>query len=527
MDPNRKSLNMLQFDAYHDGEPAAKISLGGANLLGQEGVPLRGTITADKGRIVCTKQAPAAAALALLWDVGDSGRLLLSTTRLPDRATPYNLNLELARARMMSLIRKREDWGLIDYPSAEDLEARSDEVGLQFIEAVKLNATDPAAASKLADACLADAVALSEQTALFHADIFLNRRRRQNRGKPVFGCEIHLAQSTPAYQQRLIEAAEFINLPTPWKLIEPEEGVQRLDALDTWVEWCAKRKLPLSAGPLLDLDPSFFPERIFIWEHDFEAIRELIYDHIQLLAERYAKRVGTWKVISGAHAFNGFNLSFEQIMELTRMSCSLVKKVAPRAAVVIELALPWGEYTASTPRTIPPMMYVDMCIQSGVRFDAFGVQMFMGAAAEGMYVRDMMQISAKLDEFATFGKPLHITGCSAPSAVETDPADHWEGRVPVAAAGSWRQPWSPTVQADWLEMFYRTALSKPFVSTVCWRDLADYGGHFLPHGGLCNSDMTPKPAHDRLRKLRAAMTRRADRASGADQTADEAAPPAS
>jgi len=365
---------------------------------------------------------------------------------------------------------------------------------------------------------------MSEQTALFHADIFLNRRRRQNRGKPVFGCEINVAQATPAYQQRLLEAAEFVNLPTPWKLIEPDEGVHKLEPFDSWVQWCAEHKLPLSAGPLIDLEPSFFPERIFIWEHDFETLRELVYDHIQMVTERYAKRVGTWKVISGAHAYNSFNLNFEQIMELTRMSCALVKKLAPRASVVIDLALPWGEYTATNPRTIPPMMYVDMCIQSGVRFDAFGVQVFMGAATEGMYVRDMMQISSKLDEFANFGKPIHITGCAVPSSVEADPADHWEGKVPIASAGAWRRPWSPTAQADWLEMFYRMALSKPFVATVCWRDLADYGGHFLGHGGLCNKDMTPKPAHDRLRKFRVALSRRPARPAEEKTAAEDETP---
>ena len=215
----------------------------------------------------------------------------------------------------------------------------------------------------------------------------------------------------------------------------------------------------------------------------------------------------TWKVISGAHAYNSFNLSFEQVLELTRMSCALVRQLAPRSSVVIDLPLPWGDYAASNPRTIPPLVYADMCIQSGIRFDAFGLQIFMGAATEGLYVRDMMQISAKLDDFAGYAKPVHITGFGVPSAVEADPGDHWEGATPPGGAGSWRAAWSPAVQADWLEMFCRLALSKPFVATVCWRDLADVDGHYLPHGGLCQADLAPKPAHDRLRKFRAAMSR--------------------
>ncbi len=498
---------MLLFEVYDQGKPARRFATDAASLLGAEGVPIRGEVTFADGTIRCTRRTAGSVALALPWRAGAAGQLLLATTRLPEAETPYNLNLELARARLAAMIRKFEDWGLIDYPSAESLTEQFAALRKRFVEAVQLDATDRPAAASLADAVLADAIALSEQTAVFHADIFLNRRRRNTRGRPTFGCEINPTQTSAAYQKRLLEAADFLNLPTPWKLVEPQEGQTNLDPLDAWVQWAAKHKLPLSAGPLIDFEPDFLPERTFLWENDFESLREVIYEHIKMLVERYAKRVTTWKVISGAHAYNSFNLSFEQVLELTRMSCSLVRQLAPRSSIVIDLPLPWGEYAASNPRTIPPLVYADMCIQSGIRFDAFGVQVFMGAATEGLYVRDLMQISAKLDDFAPYAKPLHITGFGAPSATGADPADHWEGAAPPANAGTWRTAWSPAVQADWLEMFCRLALSKPFVATVCWRDLADVDGHYLPHGGLCAADLSPKPAHDRLRKFRAVMSR--------------------
>ena len=34
-------------------------------------------------------------------------------------AVPYILNVELARAQLMRIAQKREDWGLFDYPGAE------------------------------------------------------------------------------------------------------------------------------------------------------------------------------------------------------------------------------------------------------------------------------------------------------------------------------------------------------------------------------------------------------------------------
>ena len=149
-----------------------------------------------------------------------------------------------------------------------------------------------------------------------------------------------------------------------------------------------------------------------------------------------------------------------------------------------------------------------MCVQSGVKFDAFGVKFMMGAPSEGLYVRDFMQISSILDEFTPQGKALHITACQVPSDIQPDTDDHWGGQLSTAEAGQWRQPWSQAVQAKWVELFFNLALSRPFVESVCWRDLADGPGHYLPHGGLCHADLKVKPAFETLRKFRAVMAPR-------------------
>jgi hypothetical protein len=70
------------------------------------------------------------------------------------------------------------------------------------------------------------------------------------------------------------------------------------------------------------------------------------------------------------------------------------------------------------------------------------------------------------------------------------------------AGGQWHQTWSEALQAEWLRQFYRIALSKPFVESVTWRDLADVPGHYLPFGGLLRGDLSPKPAYEALLELR-------------------------
>ena len=495
---------MLRFEVYRDGVSAEHIDLAGAYVFGQDGIPVRADLAAGSGQISCMKRTLGACGLALMWDVGQPGRILLPTTHLPDRKGPYNLNLELLRAQVMHLMRKSEDWGLFDYDDAAGLNGELESIRRRFVDA--LTCAGAAEAAAIADTALAQAVILGEKMALFHADIFLDRRRQTSAVRRVgFGCVVDLLSTTPRYRQRLREIADFVTIPTNWKKLAPKERTYRWEHIDDWVNWAVGLGRPIHAGPLVSFDPADVPEWLYIWEHDYEALREMIYEHLQRIVQRYEKKVRVWKVVSGLHAHNNFNLTFEQIMELTRMSCSLVKRLAPHATVLIDMVLPWGEYYARNQRTIPPLLYADMAVQSGIKFDAFGVQIYQGVPADGMYVRDLLQLSSLLDEFVGLGVPLHVTGAQAPSDVSADAWDAWAGKAPVAQAGRWHQDWNPRLQAEWLQALCRTAISKPFVETICWRDLADYEGHYLPHGGLCRNDMQPKLAFKELRNFKASL----------------------
>jgi len=506
---------MLRFEVYRDGAPAEHVDLSGAYVFGQDAIPVRADLAASKGHIRCLKRTPGACGLALLWDAGAAGRLMLPTARLPERKKPYNLNVELARARVMQLIEKREDWGLFDYPEADDLNDEFERARARFVESLKRD--DPVEAAAVADDALARAITLGERMALFHADIFLRRRQQIAAAARVrFGCVVDLFSSTQRYRKRLADIFDLTSIPTSWKRLAPKEKTYRWEHIDDWVNWATGNDRVIHAGPLVSFDPADVPEWLYIWEHDYEALREVVYEHLHQVVKRYERKVRAWRVVSGLHAHNSFNLSFEQIMELTRMSCSVVKKLAPQASVVIDLVLPWGEYYARNQRTIPPMLYADMAVQSGIKFDAFGLQLYMGAPVDGLYVRDLMQVSDLLDEFVGLGKPLHVTGVQVPSDISADAWDAWGGKFAAGDAGHWHVVWSPRLQAEWLQAFCRVAISKPFVESICWRDLADYEGHYLPHGGLCRNDMQMKTAFRELRNFRSAM------ASGAK--APEAAP---
>jgi len=494
---------MLRFDVYHDGKPADEIDLAGAYVFGQDAIPVRADLAASGPRITCMKRATGVCGLALLWDARDAGRYLLGTTRLPDRRESYILNVELARAQVLRLFQKREDWGLFDYAGAGELNEEFDRVRCTFVKC--LNAGDPAEAASIADDTLTAAITLGERMSLFHADIFLNRRKTVVAARTKLGCAVDLLSLEERYQHRLGEVFDFISLPLPWKHTEPREREHQYAQIDAWINWAARARKPLCAGPLVSFDPTHVPEWLYIWENDYEALRDLIYEHIQQVVKRYSGKVSVWNVVSGIHAHNSFGLSFEQLMELTRMSCLLVKKLSPQSKVMIELVQPWGEYYSRNQRTIPPLLYADMAVQSGIKFDTFGVQICMGVPVDGLFVRDVLQISSLLDEFVAFGKTVHVTACQVPSDISPDAWDAWGGKNLADKGGSWHGQWSPRLQAEWLQAFCRLSISKPFVESVCWRDLADYEGHVIPHGGLCRNDMEPKLAYKELRNFKATI----------------------
>jgi len=101
----------VKFQVFKDRKVVDKFSLCGAYLFGTDGIAIRqAQITFKKGFIECKKPHLETAGLSLLWPVDGFGQVLLSTTCLPERNRPYNLNVEIARSKLMQIINRREDW---------------------------------------------------------------------------------------------------------------------------------------------------------------------------------------------------------------------------------------------------------------------------------------------------------------------------------------------------------------------------------------------------------------------------------
>jgi hypothetical protein len=185
-----------------------------------------------------------------------------------------------------------------------------------------------------------------------------------------------------------------------------------------------------------------------------------------------------------------------------------VRKHAANPRCTIEIAHPFGEPPSSAAApdgmtgaqlAVDPRFLAEMLMHAGVQVDAFALRLQFGALGVGRSTRDLAQVAAVLDDFASLDRPLHVSAIGVPSsplAKDDDPRD----------PGHWKSPWSPDQQGAWLVPALAIALSKPAVASVCWQDLYDSpAGADMPAGGLISAKGQAKPALARIQTLAAEL----------------------
>lgn len=479
------------------------------------------------------------------------GTLVLQTCLLPNRASPYLLTLELARRRIMMFLTKLEEWSLFELPATDPVIERFEVARRLFTAALVAQRSSGALseqAERLAARALVLAIDAGERLAheaarrelpdrisgATYASAIEHYERLQQepvppaapillpgtngvvlQARPMVGCTISPGVFSEALGRVVEAACDFVCVPLRWKDMEPEEGSYAFAGTDRWIEWAVRTaKIPVVAGPIIDFRPACVPDWLYIWENDYETLRELVAEHVKQVVTRYRRTVRRWTVASGLHVNRNFPLGFEQMMDLTRICVGLVRKLHPQSSVVLELTEPWGSYYATNRQSLPPQLYAEMVLQAGIPIDAFGLRVQMGSAGSGQGTRDMMAFSSLLDRYAALEKPIILTGLGAPSApppaaelstldgdtVDIEPEDVGN------PGGCWHRPWSEEVQTDWLGEAMAIALAKPFIHSICWQELYDTATPAeMPSGGVITQAGAAKSSVIRLAEIRRAL----------------------
>lgn len=485
---------IVKFEIYNEGKPAEKFSLEGAYLFGVDGVPLKGhsKIVFNKGGLDVSKSSNDSAGISVMWTVKGFGRIMLPTTRLPDRKQPYNLNVELARAKLMEITIKREDWSFLDESSEKIKEVKN-----LFVQALE-KIDNPPVAAVMADECLKKTIMISEVLAAKNAEIYLKAKLRSSGyGKHCMGCVMDPDRAEDKkYIEKLTDNFGFISIPVSWRDVEGQNGEFDHSKVDKCFNAIKGKKVAISVGPLLNFDKQNIPNWLIKEDHPFEKIRESAYNYVNEMVSRYGSRVHAWRVISGLNAENYFGFNFEQILEMTRAGIMSARAVDTKSIKIVEIIHPWGEYYSSVADTVPPLVYIDMLMQVGANPDAIGVSMCFGKNKMCMRVRDMMQISAMLDRLVPIGKPIHLANIEVPGDMEKN-----GNGSELSNGGIWRNKWKDSVQAKWIEHFYKIALGKPFINTITYSQFADDPSSRLTKSGLVTKDLKDKEAILSLKKI--------------------------
>lgn len=503
-----------------------------AHMFGADDVPIQADVKAVNGTgvsiIRCEKRTAESAGLSVQMAVEPAGpsrpigTITLQTCLLPDRDKPYLLSLELARHRLMLVLNKLEDWALFDLPPTDPGPAMFERARKAFTDALVAHAqteragagggggageggtpytanADLQARHALALAIEAgELVAMAQARAQFSkrmsgelaaaaariaapANAITDHEAAESRSAllgtvgvilptpPQVGVAVSPEMFGPPLQKAAALCADFICAPMRWVDMEPTEGKYLFGKTDRWIEWAVRQaRLPIVGGPIIDFRRGCVPEWLYIWEHDYETLRELVYEHVKTLVTRYRRTVGTWTVASGLHVASNFALSFEQVMDLTRLVVMVVRRLQPGARVQVQIDQPWGEYFADSTRAVPPLMYAEMVSQAGINPDLYALRIEMGQPEQGRSTRDMMALSALLDRYAALERPLSVAALSAPS--RPPEAEHL-GIDAQMDPGYLREPWSPQSQVSWMTQALAVITSKPFVHSVCWHEL--------------------------------------------------------
>ncbi len=434
------------------------------------------------------------------WPVEGFGHLMGTSGTLTERATPYDLLIELARGKVNQVRCQAADWQTGGLHIAGDLRARIDEASFTFGRCVCSD--DPRDAAALAQRTLALAYQASHVLVeAYLTQVFTIRHQRHGHREALdtaLATRLTPAALQPELTPRLRAAFTRFSLPIAWHTIESEETVYRWEEVDRMLAWAESTGLEVTAGPLIDFSSAQLPAWLWLWERDVPSTATFMCRFVEAAVRRYRSRIRRWHLTAASNWANVLSLTEDELMGLTFRLGETARQIDPSLELVIGVSQPWGEYMAVADRTYSPFIFADNLIRSGLNLAALDVEVVMGIKGRGSWCRDPLELSRLLDLYALLGVDLQVT-LGYPASGQMDTQADPELTV---GAGTWRDGYTPESQADWANLFGSLVLCKPYVKAIHWAHSADSEPHVFPWCGLVDAQGQPRPALAALEALR-------------------------
>jgi GH35 family endo-1,4-beta-xylanase len=286
----------------------------------------------------------------------------------------------------------------------------------------------------------------------------------------LFGCNIYMfdryrseAQNA-AYKQRFQGLFNYATVGFYWRWYEPQRGQPNYEYTDKVVGWCRERGIHMKGHPLLWGDEAGVPR----WSEG-QPSPEIQRQRVAEIMQRYRGKIEFWEVVNEPS-----HVSEPKIDGPYRWA----RETNPSDCLIV------NDYYVLADGGPGFFRLLTNAIQQGVPFDGIGIQ-----AHEPRTMRfPLDRVQKILDQYATFGKGLHITEYTPTSSGQKITGSHREG------------VWDEAAQADYAVKFYRVCFAHPAMRAITWWDLCDQGS-WLPGGGMLRADMSPKPVYEQLQRL--------------------------
>lgn len=300
---------------------------------------------------------------------------------------------------------------------------------------------------------LANATVTIEQTShsfLFGANLFMFER-------------FESPEANALYLELFRDVFNYAAVPFYWDTLEAVEGIRDYSYTDALVNWATSNGIAVKGhAPIWNVASS-----LPAWMNGApsDALQsELIRD----LLDRYAGQVAAWDLVNEPFHRNGSDLA---------ALYTLANTIDPEANLLI------NEYGAFADGALDLFTYLQSVL---------GTAPIDGIALQAHEPPDerfgMTQIWNVLDMYGALGLGIHVSELSPTSSGAPFTGNGWVGS------------WTEAAQADYVERFYRTVFAHPDVQEISWWDFADAGA-YLPGGGLLRSDLSTKPAYERIKDL--------------------------
>lgn len=469
-----------------------------AYVTGPDRTPERGNIELRPGMLVCHRESSESARVQSPWPVDGFGQPMIGTATLSERNSPHDLAVELARGRLNDVRNQVADWQIMGLAVSAELAHALSEAQRAFARAATLRDRPDEAvrwSRRTIDLATSAGVLLIES---YTSQVLRMRLEHAPKLPTLLECSLEGEPKRSPIEPALVQTFNSARVRCAWADLAPDEGKHRWDEPDAQVHWCRKRKLAVSAGPLIEFRPGALPDWLWLWDGDFEEIQAQASDIVRQAVTRYRGKVAVWHVVHRPAEYPLLGLSEDEQIRLTARLLQVARQADENAQLVIDFDRPWAEWMSSSSFKLGPLHLADSLARADLGLSGIGLEIAPGYSTHGSHLRDLFEFSRLLDLFALINQPIYV-GLALPSSAAADPKADESVKVETS---QWPRPPDEELQKQWASSWVALALAKPFVRCVTWLQTTDARPHLFPHGGIFRPDLSPKPLAGSLLELR-------------------------